>query len=185
MATKQVNSTIRLRKDTQSNYNLIKDTFIPHSGEVCIVTGSNGRNRAKIGDGVSKFSELRFVDEDTAQELIVHAYYRNSKFYTDSTYTVECEKSEYKLYIEIGGNNNVYIYNMSDDKYHAIVESIPKASENIYGIVKLYGTKGINTDGAMTQKAVSDILDTKIEAQIYDEDPETLVLGVDLPILLN
>jgi hypothetical protein len=41
-----------------------------------------------------------------------------------------------------------------------------KASETVAGLIKLYSTTGENTDGAMTQKAVTDLLAEKISMEV-------------------
>jgi hypothetical protein len=46
-----------------------------------------------------------------------------------------------------------------------------KASETIAGLTKLYSATGENTDGAMTQKAVTDLLAEKISMEV-DSDNE-------------
>ena len=45
-------------------------------------------------------------------------------------------------------------------------ERIPAASETILGIMKLYQTTGQNTDGTMSQKAITDELDDKFEVTL-------------------
>lgn len=53
----------------------------------------------------------------------------------------------------------------------------PPASATIPGIVKLYSTTGQNTDGTMTQKAITDALDTKSKASVDLQD-ELLVFSI-------
>ena len=89
------NGILRLRRDLESNYEIIKDVFIPASGEVCIVDCS-GKLRFKVGDGVSNFASLPYLDNQN--NSLSHGYLLNDKFYTDSTYTVELEKGEHHIY---------------------------------------------------------------------------------------
>lgn len=51
---------IQLRNDTESNWKLVKDTFIPLSGEVCITNDGENKGRFKVGDGTSKWGELPY-----------------------------------------------------------------------------------------------------------------------------
>jgi hypothetical protein len=44
--------------------------------------------------------------------------------------------------------------------------SIPTATATVPGVMKLYDTVGQNSDGTMTQKAISDELDDKVEASV-------------------
>lgn len=44
--------------------------------------------------------------------------------------------------------------------------NIPSASAKIAGVMKLYDTIGSNTDGTMTQKAITDELDDKVEVAL-------------------
>lgn len=52
--------------------------------------------------------------------------------------------------------------------------SFPTASAETAGIMKLYSTTGENVDGTMTQKAITDELNTKVSASVNLED-ETVV----------
>ncbi len=52
--------------------------------------------------------------------------------------------------------------------------SLPTASAETAGIMKLYSTIGENVDGTMTQKAITDELNTKVSASVNLED-ETVV----------
>ena len=51
---------------------------------------------------------------------------------------------------------------------------LPTASSIEAGAVKLYATTGYNTDGTMTQKAITDELDLRFKTNV-DEDNELLV----------
>ena len=96
MSQKTIKTIIALRKDTEANWNIIKDSFKPLNGEVCFVETVSKGLRAKVGDGTSYFSALPFTDEYILSEIdnvVISGYYLNNKFYTDSTYTVEVEKS--------------------------------------------------------------------------------------------
>lgn len=58
---------------------------------------------------------------------------------------------------------------------YKIENTLPIANETTFGIAKLYNTTGQNTDGSMTQKSITDILDSKLTttdelSKIYGTD---------------
>ena len=63
----QYNTRIQLKNDTEANWLLVQDTFVPLAGEMIIYTQDNTHSycRVKIGDGVSTLSHLDFVDSGT------------------------------------------------------------------------------------------------------------------------
>lgn len=65
MATKTVKTQIGLRRDTEANYELVKDTLIPVKGEVCMVDTNKGL-KFKVGDGTSTFAQLDFIEPNTS-----------------------------------------------------------------------------------------------------------------------
>lgn len=77
--------------------------------------------------------------------------------------------------------NKVYIdkphrkfYYFNGEQYVTINVNLPTASSATAGAVKLYTTTGYNTDGTMTQKAITDELDLRFKTNV-DEDNELLV----------
>lgn len=168
---KQINSTIKLRRDNDYNYEKVGDKFIPARGEVCLVDTINYGLRIKIGDGINSYNQLVYSDNNN--NIILIGYYLNNKFYTDSTYTTELEKSQKHIYIDKNAKSSVYI--SDGDNYYCLT---PEATENIAGIMKLYETSGNNIDGTMTQKAITDGVNS-IKFVLDDEDKECLTL--DLP----
>ena len=164
-------SGISLRRDSEANYALVGEKFIPKNGEVCLVDTELYGLRAKIGDGATAFAGLKYSDEENNVVLI--GYYLNNKFYTDSTYTVELEKNEKHTYIDKNSKGALFIYN--GDEFAPIN---PIATESVAGLVKLYQTHGNNTDGTMSQKAITDGVNS-ISLELDENDSECLVL--DLP----
>ena len=77
------------------------------------------------------------------------------------------------IYVNIAGNN---IYTYTGSTYEEVGEKINNASATAPGIMKLYSESGQNTDGTMTQKAITDELSEKIEVQI-DEEAEMIIFG--------
>lgn len=58
MAKGLIDAVIRLRRDNDYNYEAIKNTFVPASGEVVLVDTAQTGLRAKVGDGVSTYAQL-------------------------------------------------------------------------------------------------------------------------------
>lgn len=57
MAEKIIKTQIGLRRDTEENFDLVKETLKPIKGEVCLIDTSNGLN-IKVGDGENTFANL-------------------------------------------------------------------------------------------------------------------------------
>lgn len=163
---------LALRRDNDYNYAKIQNTFIPYNGEVCLVDTARNGLRAKIGDGETVWAELSYTDEITASNYIIRGYLHDSVFYYDSVYQEKITPSVNKIYIDVTGNR-VYFHN--GNEYVAIDRDLPVASSTSAGVVKIYGEVGQNTDGTMTQKAITDELNTKLEAS-FDHEEELLIL---------
>lgn len=107
------NGIIRLRRDNDYNYDLIKDTFIPANGEVCLIDTARRGLRAKVGDGKTVFDKLEYTDAQVysaIESVIVRGYYKDGEFYSDSLYSNKLTPIITSLYINIVGNN-IYTYN--------------------------------------------------------------------------
>ena len=177
MSEKTLKTIIALRRDTEANY--AKYPYIPKKGEVAFVDTANKGLRAKVGDGTTTFANLPYQDEELREEIehiVDRGYFLNGKFFTDSTYTVEMVKSVNRLYID---NNSKVIYTYDSGVFTSVNDTLPTASENQAGIAKLYKTKGTAEDGSMTQKAISENLNTKFEVSV-DEDSESAVFTITL-----
>ena len=167
----------RVRRDNESNWNKIKDTFIPENREICFVDIIGKGLRAKVGDGVTVFAQLPYTDDplyEAISAIVQRGYFYNGKFYSDSSHTEELTASSDTIYIE-AERSVLYIYN--NNEYVAITDMLPSATEIKPGILKLYSTTGQNTDGTMTQRAITNELQKKIEATV-DLPEETLVLSI-------
>ena len=167
----QLNTIIRLRRDNQNNYDKVKDIFIPANGELCLVDTIRDGLRVVCGDGQTTFGNLKYVDE-----FIIKGYYSDGKFYQDKDLTIELPAQTNKIYICIKSTHTLYIYDGL--AYQQISgagnTALPNATANIAGIMKLYDTVGTNTDGTMTQKAITDELKEKIEIDL-NKDEELLI----------
>ena len=165
----------RICRDQASNYN---EDFVPEKNQICLVDVSSRGLRVKVGDGFTLWKDLPFSDEYLLNKIdgvILSGYYLNNKFYTDSTYITELEKSVNKIYID--KNSNI-VYHFDGTKFISVNETLPTASDVTAGITKLYQDGGENTDGAMSQKAVTNGVQS-ISFAVDETDAECLIL--DLP----
>ena len=160
MAIKRVEAIFKLRRDNDYNYEKVKDTFIPAKGEVCLVDTARLGLCIKVGDGVSTYGSLEYVN--TVFQMVT--FVEGKAFINDK----EITPNGNKIYIDANNTNDLYYYN--GVKFVLIGPgSLPTA-----GIIKLYSTTGENVDGTMTQKAITDELNTKVSASVNLED-ETVV----------
>lgn len=172
MANISYSSTIRLRFDTEQNFALIKDSFIPASGEICFVKLASGEIKFKLGDGASTFAELDYVSkylETQIQTVNVRGYYYNGEFYVDKEHRQKYVPYNHKLYIE---NDTKKIYSYTGTAYEVISE-VQNATSEIAGIAKLYNSLGSNIDGSITQNCITANLNKKVEMGLEEE---TLIL---------
>lgn len=161
---------LRLRRDNDYNYAKVKDTFIPANGEICLVDTAREGLRAVCGDGVTPFAQLEYLNN-----LIVKGYYSNNKFYKDSGFAEMIPGNPIKVYLDIP-TSILYHYNGQD--YVEITSRLPVASSATAGILKLYDGTGENTDGTMTQKAITDELNTKFTVELSEEDDELVIFKI-------
>ena len=161
---KQLNAILRLRRDNHFNYEKIKDTFIPANGEICLVDTARDGLRVICGDGIHTFGELDYVGE-----VLVRGYYYNGDFYEDSSHEKLINGSEIKIYIDLS-NGGLYYFDGSHYQSATQEGPIPTASSTTPGIMKLYDSIGDNTDGTMTQRAITDELDDKVEVSLNLEE---------------
>ena len=173
------NGILRLRRDNDYNYARIENTFIPANGEVCLVDTASMGLRAKVGNGIDIWKNLAYSDEyliNQINNVVIIGYYYNGNFYYDSQHENLIEKEENKVYID-SGRSLGYYYN--GESFKKIGIDVPRANSQVEGIMKLYETTGQNSDGTMSQKAISDELDDKIE-MIIDSSNETIIFGYDI-----
>ena len=165
-------ATIQLRRDNDYNFERIKDTFIPASGEVVLVDVASVGLRAKVGDGFTPYGQLQFVDEDI-RNMVQFGYYDNGLFYRDPTKQTVSTAMINKIYID---KIRSQIYYFNGEQYIQVTntQTIPTASSEFAGIMKLYSTTGQNVDGTMTQKSITDELDLRTKTSV-DTDKELLI----------
>ena len=170
MTRNSIDAVIRLRRDNDYNYEAIKNSFVPASGEVVLVDTAQTGLRAKVGDGVSTYAELLFVDEDI-RNMVQQGYYSEGIFYKDPTLQTPFQQMINKIYIDKPHSKIFYFNGM---EYIPIDATLTTASADIAGTMKLYNTTGYNIDGTMTQKSITDELDLRFKTNI-DEENELLV----------
>lgn len=164
MAVKTIQIVLKMRRDNDYNYEKVKDSFIPEKGEICLVDTAKQGLCVIIGDGVSNYGSLEY--ENT---IFQRAYFIDEKIFKDVDGTQEITPNENKIYIDANNSNALYYYNGVE--FVGIGPgSLPVASAETAGIMKLYTGSGENTDGTMTQKAITDVLNTKIGVTVNLED---------------
>lgn len=80
-----------------------------------------------------------------------------------------------KLYRDIS-SKEIYYFDRTTNKY---IKLINLATSNLPGLVKLYDNVGNNTDGTMTQRAITAELNKKLEFKSYSENIEQIELGTN------
>lgn len=158
---KVINTVIKLRYDQDYNYQRVGNTFVPAKGEVCLVNTSNSGLRALVGDGQKTYNQLDYVDY-----IFFKGYFDGKAFWKEEEFVNEFEKNINKIYIALNSNNDLYIYN--GESYEKLY-NLPYANSKTAGVVKLYDEVGNNTDGSMTQKAITEELEKKVETSIEGE----------------
>ena len=156
---KTINTIIQLRRDNEFNY---PTTYVPRNGEVLLIDTPTKGLQVKVGNGTSTFTQLDYY----ASDIIVRRYYFEDKFYSDNNHENLITGSNLKIYVDIS-TSRLYIYN---EEQYTIINTVPYASSADAGILKLYDTTGSNTDGTMTQKAITDQLNTKISVTVEEEN---------------
>lgn len=157
-----INAILRLRRDNEFNYEKIKNSFVPADGEICLVDTAREGLRAVCGDGKTTFAELEFLND-----LIQKGYVNNGVFYKDAEFTQQLAPKTICIYIDLKTNQ---LYHYNGDFFNEIGAKVPTASAELPGVLKLYYGTGQNVDGTMTQKAITDELDTKVELTLKEEE---------------
>ena len=169
---KTINAIIQLRRDNDYNFEKVKNSFIPANGEVILVDTAQNGLRAKVGNGVSTYAELQFTDADI-RNAVLHGYLLDGDFYKTINKDGIIARMINKIYID-DSTRKIYFFN--GENYQNIQTTFTTATSVEPGVVKLYSTTGQNTDGTMTQKAITDELDLRYKANI-DSENELLVFS--------
>lgn len=105
----------------------------------------------------------------TEKNSVIFGNKLNDKFYTDSTYTTELPINEEQVYFDA---NSSQFFRPEGDTFVSIEVNPVLATDTVPGVMKLYQNAGYNTDGTMSQKAISEI---KFDVEVIDADgnPDT------------
>ena len=141
------------------------DLGVPLRGEPIWETDTN---RMKIGDGIKPYVQLDYFADYVSENIVLEGYYDSTTTYFYDLPPEEVDRHRLpewsgKLYRDLA-TNKVYYF-----------KAIGRFVE-LYSPAKLYTTSGQNTDGAMTQKAVTDGVDA-VNFAVDSGDQECLVLN--------
>lgn len=109
-------------------------------------------------------------------------YYYGGVFWKNSSHTNRLGSIPGKLYFDLA-SEDFYVYDSASQSFRLFVPPYEPAQPDsgVPGIVKLYSSEGYNEDGAMTQKAVTVSLKTKVEMDTSElSDDECVAFSVDL-----
>lgn len=165
---KIVNAVIACRRDNDYNYAKVATTFIPKSGEICLVDTSRQGLCAIVGDGSATYGDL--LANGYVNDIFIKGFYLNGTFYNvkeNPTDVNILDKNVNKIYIDLN-NNNIYYYD--GENFVLIgIGNLPTASADTAGVVKMYNVTGSNEDGTMTQKSITEELEKKVEVSVNGE----------------
>ena len=165
---KIVNAVIACRRDNDYNYAKVATTFIPKSGEICLVDTSRQGLCAIVGDGSATYGDL--LANGYVNDIFIKGFYLNGTFYNVKENPTEVnilDKNVNKIYIDLN-NNNIYYYD--GENFVLIgIGNLPTASADTAGVVKMYNVTGSNEDGTMTQKSITEELEKKVEVSVNGE----------------
>ena len=119
-------------------------------------------------------------DPFTALSILMSDYYIQS-YCGEELYHMAYVGYRYALQIDevdIDDDTLYQFYKMNDDKVENYIPINPEATEIVAGMMKLYQTSGNNTDGTMSQKAITEGVNA-IKFELDGQDKECLIL--DLP----
>jgi hypothetical protein len=102
-----LNAIIQLRRDSEANFEKIKNSFIPANGEVVLVDTRNGL-RAKVGTGTIAYANLPFTDE-AYRDAVINGYYENGIFYQNVSKKVILTGQINKIYVD-NAHSKIYYF---------------------------------------------------------------------------
>lgn len=148
MAEKQMNAVLRLRKDSENNFN--RSNIVLQDGEVAIVATPFSGTKLKIGDGQHRFNELSY---DTFGLLVEGFKNSDTQFvYSDNSTIVDPQS--HLLFLD-RNTGFMFYWNNNQEKYLYVNKNEIATSETA-GITKIYDNiNGQNTDGSVTQAALN------------------------------
>lgn len=158
---------IKIRRTNDYNYS---PDFIPLQGELCLVDTALNGLQLKVGDGDTTFANLPYEHLSTESPIQL-GYYFDDDFYKDAGLTIPINKTSDWFYVDLG---TMVGYIFTNGHFAEVKANVPAATSSIEGIMKLYSQTGYNTDGTMTQKAITDEFD-KINAEVVGD---TLIINL-------
>lgn len=130
-------------------------------------------NRLKIGDGINNYIDLDYLTGQSDESpLVITGYYYNNGFWEEPEHLNLLPRYVTKVYYDIP-TGQIYYY-AADGFYHRLVQAV-QVDSSLPGLVKLYSTVGPNIDGTMTQKAITDELDKKVELSLEEAGEECVI----------
>lgn len=166
---KTINVVIACRRDNDYNYAKVATTFIPKSGEICLVDTSRQGLCAIVGDGSATYGDL--LAKGYVNDIFIKGFYQNGTFYNVKENPTDAnilDKNINKIYIDLNNKNNIYYYD--GENFVLIgIGNLPTASADTAGVVKMYNVTGSNEDGTMTQKSITEELEKKVEVSVNGE----------------
>lgn len=161
-------TSIQFKRGSRSSLEarmVVGDLGVPLRGEPIWETDTN---KLKIGDGVTDYAHLPYFSDNTLDTLVLEGYYDSNDGYFYDLPPEDVERQRMpewtnKLYRDMATN---YVYYFKALGRFTV----------LYAPNKLYSTSGQNTDGAMTQKAVTDGIND-IRFNLDETDVECLVLN--------
>ena len=161
-------TSIQFKRGSRSSLEtrmVVGDLGVPLRGEPIWETDTN---KLKIGDGVTDYAHLPYFSDNTLDTLVLEGYYdpNDGYFYNlppEDVERVRMPEWTNKLYRDMATN---YVYYFKALGRFTV----------LYTPSKLYNVSGQNTDGAMTQKAVTDGIND-IRFNLDGGDAECLILN--------
>lgn len=140
--------------------------------------------KLKIGDGKHDYIDLPYLSGSSGgqepaetSDIVLEGYYKNNIFYKDETCLNPLTRYVSKLYFDLF-KNSIYYYS-TDGQFHALVKE-SQIDGGIPGLIKLYGSTGQNEDGAMSQKAITDCLNKKVEIDLTESNNECVIFKTNI-----
>lgn len=193
MAEKQMNSVIRLRRDSENNF--LRGNIKLLSGEVAVVSTPFEGTRIKIGDGQHRFSELPY---DTYGILVKGRLEDDSHFISMVDNSTVIDHDKHVLFLD-QNTGFLYYWDADELKYKYVNKNeVPDATDRIKGIAKLYDSIGaldeyltsvdpnFGRDGSVNQRILNSAfskLQNAATTVVFNVDANAEQLNADLSSL--
>lgn len=179
MAEKQMNAVLRLRKDSENNFN--RSNIVLQDGEIAIVSTPFNGTKIKIGDGQHRFSEISY---DTLG-LLVEGFKRSDTQFVYADNATIVDPQSHLLFLD-RNTGFMFYWNNIQGKYLYVNKNEIATSETA-GISKIYDNiNGRNTDGSVTQAALNTAfsrIQNAANSVVFEMNRENEQLNADLSSL--